>query len=279
MAASILTPLYRACRSFAERVDDRLWRRRMSGDVRARNVILTGFPRSGTSLFSALLNGLDNAVCLNEISPTPHHFHFFGRVRRRIEEGRPIRNQYDSSGELTTNTRGPRVKTEARVVPVRDRQFVLAQKYTLPYLNRLESLCAEGWRVWVLVRDPRFALRSWCTCPPHWGISRLVPPDTLLAHIPFAADEADGRRVEVWNHYARRIDALREQLQIVRYEDLVADPAAALGRFCKAHGLEMPGNFAPDLSSRNQPSTYGQESEALATLAARSCALDLFGYH
>jgi hypothetical protein len=275
MPGSILN----ACRNLAERIDDGLQRRRMSAEERARNVILTGFPRSGTSLFSALLGEIDNAVCLNEISPTPWHFHFFGRVRRRIEEGRPIPNQYEASGELTTNTRGARVRTETRVVTVRDRKnFVLAQKYTLPYLNRLEQLCEEGWRVWVLVRDPRFALGSWRTCPAHWGISRLVPPDVLLAHIPFTTDDPDRRRVEVWNHYARVIDSLRGRLEIVRYEDLVADPIAVMGRFCQAHGLELPSDFAPELRSKNQPSIYGPEGEVLERLAAESCELGLFGY-
>jgi len=265
-------------RRLAERVDDRYWRRRTSAEVRSRNVILTGFPRSGTSLFSALLGQLENVVCLNEISPTPYHFHFFGRVRRRIERGRPVANRYDGSGALTTNTRESAVRIEERRVQVKDHKFVLAQKYTLPYLNYLERFCDEGWPVWVIVRDPRFALLSWKSCPPHWGISRLLPPDELLAHIPFAEDDADGRRVEVWNHYARRIDALRDRLRIVRYEDLVADPTAVMQSFCDAHGLSLPADFDPDLHSRNRASAYAPDGETLRRMAAERCELGLFGY-
>lgn len=278
MADSPFTSITRLCRRGAECLDDQFYRRSTEPETRARNVILTGFPRSGTSLFSALLGELENVVCLNEISPTPYLYHFFGRVRRRVNRGRPVLNQYDESGSLTTNTRTESVRTEERVVKVRNDQFVLAQKYTLPYLNRLEELCAEGWPVWVLVRDPRFALLSWRSCPPHWGISRLLPADVLLRHIEFGSDDVDERRVEVWNHYARRIDALRGQLEIVRYEDLVADPVAVMARFCAAHGLDLPDGFAQDLSSRNHATAYAAEGESLRRLVDERCELGLFGY-
>ncbi|MFH0944624.1 MAG: sulfotransferase, partial [Planctomycetota bacterium] len=275
----VVSPALRSCRNIAEKLDERLYQRRTPDDLKARNVIVTGLPRSGTSLFSALLNQIENVVCLNEISPTDRCHRFFGRMRQRIQAGKPIWNRFDRSGRLTTNTIKSGVETRESVVEIVDDRFVLAQKYTLPYLNRLEELCDQGWQIWVVVRDPRFAIQSWRSCPPHFGIAEIFPAGPLLAHISFSSEDRDVRRTEVWNHYSRRIHACRDRLQIVRYEDLVEDPRREMGRFSEAYGLKLPAGFAPALETRNRPGAYADDTHGIKQLVEQSCDLQLFGYH
>lgn len=241
-----------------------------------RNAIVTGFPRSGTSLYSALLNSIPNVTCLNEISPTNKTFRYFRKTRQKIAAGLPVTNKYSGSGELTTNTIAGGTQRDDRVVAIENDHFVLAQKFTLPYLNRLTQLCDQGWSVWVLVRHPLFAISSWKRCPPHFAISRIDPPDPLLAHIEFRSKDRDERRIEVWNHYARAIDAIRDRVQVVRYEDLVDNPQLELTRFCTHYSLQVP-ELLPSLESRNRKDAY-KSSEEFRELVLAKCELGLFGY-
>lgn len=251
-------------------------RKRTSKAELGRNAIVTGFPRSGTSLYSALLNSIPNVACLNEISPTEKTFRFFRQTRQKIAAGLPVTNKYSGRGELTTNTISGGTQLDDRVIPIVDDQFVLAQKFTLPYLNRLVELCDQGWSVWVLVRDPLYAISSWKRCPPHFAIAKIDPPDPLMAHIEFQSTGRDERRIEIWNHYARAIDAVRDRVQIVRYEDLVENPQAELERFCAHYDLQVP-ELLPELESRNRKGAY-QSTEEFRQLVQARCALDLFGY-
>ncbi|MEE2888223.1 MAG: sulfotransferase [Planctomycetota bacterium] len=241
-----------------------------------RNGIVTGFPRSGTSLYSTLLNSIPNVTCLNEISPTDKTFRYFRQTRQKIAAGLPITNKYSGSGELTTNTISGGTQRDDRVVEIEGDDFVLAQKFTLPYLNRLVELCDQGWSVWVLVRHPLFAISSWKRCPPHFAIAKIDPPDPLLAHIGFSSEDRDERRVEIWNHYAKAIDEVRDRVQIVRYEDLVENPQRELERFCSHYDLQVPA-LLPELESRNRKGAY-KSSEELRDLVTARCELSRFGY-
>ena len=251
--------------------------RRQTPDAElARNAIVTGFPRSGTSLYSALLNSIPNVACLNEISPTDKTFGYFRQTRQRIAAGLPVTNKYSGSGQLTTNTISGGTQLDDRVIPIENERFVLAQKFTLPYLNRLTELCDQGWSVWVLVRHPLFAISSWKRCPAHFAISKIDPPDPLLAHIEFKAEDRDERRIEVWNHYARAIHAIRDRVQIIRYEDLVENPQLELDRFCQHFELQVP-DLLPELESRNRKDAY-RSSEEFRERVLANCELSLFGY-
>lgn len=241
-----------------------------------RNAIVTGFPRSGTSLYSTLLNSIPNVVCLNEISPTDKTFRYFRMTRQRIAAGQPVTNKYSGSGELTTNTIAGGTQRDDRVVEIENDGFVLAQKFTIPYLNRLTELCDQGWSVWVLVRHPLFAISSWKRCPPHFAISKLDPPDPLLAHIEFESKDRDERRITIWNHYARAIHGIRDRVKIVRYEDLCEAPQRELERFCSHYELQVPA-LLPEIESRNRQDAYKSDPEFRDLVNAR-CELGLFGY-
>jgi hypothetical protein len=216
-------------------------------------------------------------VALNEISSLPYPFLFFRRMRRRIRRGLPVPNKYDAEGELTTNTINEDTHIQERRVEVGRRDYVLAHKYGTPHLNRLREFVDGGWEVYVMVRHPLFTLASWKRCPPHFTITQLNPPAPVLAHIRFSSDDLDVRRVEVWNHFAREIDALRDKLHVVRYEDLISDLSGTIARFCERYALEVP-SLAP-LESRNRSSAYEHLDERLAAVVREHCDSFRFGYN
>jgi len=93
-----------------------------------KNLIVTGIPRSGSSLFSVLINSIENAVCLNEIVydvlKLPSAFE---EIRKRLVLKTPIPNKYDSSGVLTSNTQDGTVNIEEKVVEIVDDNVVVAE--------------------------------------------------------------------------------------------------------------------------------------------------------
>jgi hypothetical protein len=246
------------------------------GNVRSRNVLITAIPRSGSSLFVNLINQIPNCVALNEISYTSMLFSLFRTLRRKIERGEPVVNKYSADGQLATNTIIEDTHFEERAMNVQNNNFLLAHKLTTTYLNRLEELVRSNWRIWVLVRHPLYTLGSWKRCPPHFTITQLNPPHPSLAHIEFSSDDGDIRRVEVWNHYARRIHDLRDSLEIVRYEDLISDVNATIRRFCQKHDLSVP-QLGP-LESRNRPDVYSDLDDKFRDLVGKRCESWRFGY-
>jgi hypothetical protein len=241
-----------------------------------RNVLLTGFPRSGSSLLVNLLNQIPNCVALNEQSYTSFLFSFYWKLRRDIRKGRPIPNKYSSKGEITTNTIERTTHIESFPVEIESSDFVLAHKQTTPYLDRLEMLVEDGWEIWVLVRNPLYTLVSWKRCPAHFSVSQLDPPCRAFSNIPFSSHDLDIRRVETWNYLARRIDSLRDSLHILRYEDLVDNPKSALSPFAERYGLQLPDYQA--LESRNKPDAYDDISDQFRNLVAEKCESWRFEY-
>ena len=70
-----------------------------------RNFIVCGIARSGTSLFSVLMNSFDNVVCLNEVFYNVITLPgAFLEIRERLLDRKPIPNKFTDSGELATDS-------------------------------------------------------------------------------------------------------------------------------------------------------------------------------
>ena len=241
-----------------------------------RNVLLTAIPRSGSSLLVRLLDHIPDCVALNELSYTSLLFSFFWKLRRNIRKGRGVPNKYAPAGGLTTNTIDPNTRIESFPVEVDTPHFVLVHKQTTPYLDRLETLVKDGWEIWVLVRDPLYALASWKRCPAHFSISQLDPPCRAFSEIPFSSRDLDIRRIEVWNYLAQRIESLKDSLHILRYEDIIQNPKVALSAFCDRYELSLPGYEA--LESRNKKDAYDNIDVQFRSLVAEKCESWRLGY-
>lgn len=102
-----------------------------------------------------------------------------------------------------------------------------------------------------------------CRDPSRLHSVRYAPGETSHAHLPrgtgtriearavYRLGLEDERRIEIWNHYASAIHAIRDWVQIIRYEDLVENPQFELDRFCRHYQLQVP-DLLPALESRNR---------------------------
>jgi hypothetical protein len=250
--------------------------------------LITGIPRSGTSLLCRLLDDLPDQVVLNEPAeifsaldraPRPWGMPILYRDwRRRILAREPIENKV-VAGRIVDDT----AVTDVRVPHVADvaaAEFVLWTKNTLAYAARLPQLAdvMPEAAVVACVRHPFDTIASWIGTFSHLrdaDVDRFPlggPADILLteqqrrdlAAIGACADPPR-RRALLWRHLAGMLLARRRDLHIVRYEDLTADPSGQLARIL-GPGFRPPADgVLPTLAPRSRRDTLSAaDIEAIA---------------
>ena len=215
----------------------------------AGDLIITGIPRSGTSYVCKTLDGFDNVAVINEPGslfeglrqsadpwavPLLH-----ADLRARIDAGEAVQNKLDARGELTEDTAVHEALDMYRP-RLRGNPWVLATKNTLAYLARLEGILRVMPHAHVVacVRNPVDTLASWKGTFAHLaeGDPTVLPVGGLAdpflpAHLRdglqavVRLDDPAMRRAAWWCLLAEEILRWRDRIAIVRYEDLVADPA------------------------------------------------------
>lgn len=250
--------------------------------------LITGIPRSGTSLLCRLLDDLPGQVVLNEPAeifsaleraPRPWGMPTLYRDwRRRILAHEPIENKV-VAGQIVDDT----AVTDVRVPHVADAggdDFTLWTKNTLAYSARLPQLAdvMPGAVVVACVRHPFDTIASWIGTFPHLrdaDVDRFPlggPADTLLseqqrrdlAAIGACAD-LPRRRALLWRHLAGVLLARRRDLHIVRYEDLTAAPSGQLNRILGPGFTPPADDRLPPLAPRSRRATLSAaDIEAIA---------------
>lgn len=211
-----------------------------------RDYLITGIPRSGTSLLSRLLDDQPDSVVINEpndaimgVQVDPyHHFllKFHARLRRDIASGRPIRNKL-TDGRVTEDTFGANRSQIYHPTPV-TAAFLLGTKDTLQYLSRLDSFRGRlrGFGVLVCIRHPLATIASWKRTFQHLidaDVRTLVQNRVLSTSSRDDANSLEGmkhvadvrvRRALLWRYLAQIITRNRNWITVIRYEDLTANP-------------------------------------------------------
>jgi Sulfotransferase family len=215
------------------------------------DLILTGIPRSGTSYLCNLLHRYDNCVILNEPAEVAPALDgsilpwlpalFYRQIRRDVLMGVPIRNKL-IDGKVTQDTAvGGEQKFYVPAVSSGD--FVLGMKTTIPFLSRLPHLrrVMPSARLVACVRNPFDTIASWKTTFPHLrdadveGVRIGNPRDLVLSAAQrteleriSAVPEPAMRRAAWWRYLAELVLESIEQVALVRYEQLVAQPRQTL---------------------------------------------------
>ena len=253
----------------------------------AGDFVVTGLPRSGTSLLCNLLHQAADVVVLNEppevfsalasASPSEAFGAFYRDQRAAIFRGEEIDNKVDAVGRVIEDTRLADERRRYRPL-VNPRTFSLGSKNPLAYLARLRWLCEhypEMPKV-ALIRHPYGTVSSWVKSFEHLAEVDLAKiPFTDLADLRLdefqcaslrrlAGDEpAPVRRALLWNYLSELLWRERARVLVVRFEDLLADPAAvmlkitaylkvaevplaALQRVRPAEGFGQQGALAPE---------------------------------
>lgn len=274
----------------------RWWRGGVDGRVSSlRPFIVTGPSRSGTSLMTALLNRLPNAVAINE--PPRLFAHRLGagaatdQLRSFIIDTandavrrHSVLNKTDDEAprRLSTDTFHSGQSFHRVPVTVRpDAPLAVGVKATLPFVEHLHAFCAE-WpelRAVVMLRDPIATIRSqrqtfgWQQAAPdprsgryQFSMLRAVDPNA----------DALTMRAQFWAASVERVvEAVRqwpEQVRIVRYERLLEQPARVLGAIAEFVGLsdvDVNRIDLTDVKPRNRRGQYDDFSvEEMASITA-----------
>ena len=258
----------------------------------ARSWLLSGVPRSGTSLCCRLAGDLPDVVALSE----PIRYREYGGMDRPPSAAARIRDFADETRErLRAERRAPSVQVGGRLddnrtashltdaglrrlrggwgeieirKPLTDRFGLLIKHNAL--FAALLPLLIETFTCLALVRNPLSVLASWQTValPVHRGrvpAGEAFDPD-LHRRLEEEADVLQ-RQIIVLDWFFERFEANLPPEDIIRYEDLVESGGRALFR-----RLDHPEAAPVALESRNDSALYdGVNVDGLlsALLAAR----------
>ncbi len=252
-----------------------------------KNILLTGLPRSGTTLSCNLLNELPNTVALHEpmeVSAFPsfqrpngiraHIGAFFEESRESLlKNGRVVSKH--RKGEVPTNPFGGRrflggkraertARGSIRIKKALDPDFLLVIKHPAALTALIEDL-REEFLICATVRNPLSILCSWSSvdvpistghAPAAEGLDPVLRGE--LAAIPSVL----GRQIHLLCWFFERYARLLPEDHVIRYEDLVESGGKALSVItARARELSKP------LESRNSNKLYDPEIKQRAGAA------------
>ena len=248
---------------------------RDSADLAGKTLLLTGVPRSGSSLACRLAGGLPDTVALSE--PIPRSAFaglespgeacaeiagFATRTRQRIAADHRAPSLH-VAGRLDDNVVVPdadgglrRRQAEQGEIdidkPLSD-GFALVIKHNALFAALLPGL-TPSFRCFALVRNPLVVLASWQTVDLPVHVGRIPAGEQYDAGLREALDgtrDTLARQLAILDwFFARYADNLPSD-RVLRYEDLIASGGATLYRVL-GHSQATPHSLA----SRNAHAVY-----------------------
>jgi hypothetical protein len=224
------------------------------------DVLITGLPRSGLTLVSALIDSIPGAVSLN--SP---HVQFvqalklrqtipfckwlagdFIWARSRLATQDAVNDYRAPDGShlldnekdpgITLDEKGER-KLTSLIRPGLTGDFLLAMKHDALYTSVLPTLLEmDHFRVIAVIRNPYDVIRSWQSfnqnplsegklpfARAYWPEAALIDPDKPI-------DVLD-RMIQIYEMFIQRYHENRSKVAILRYEDVIDNPAIVSNLF------------------------------------------------
>ena len=217
------------------------------------DILVTGMPRSGTTLLLSLLNAQPNTIALAE----PIALDCQGGRLRAVEEigsfMRRVRKAALSHGLVPTKlvngavtdnfAEPPNVEGRLRRVLAEtgelhfekslNDEFTLVVKHPAEF-TALADLLVHEFKIYALVRDPIAVLAAWQTVDMpvnrgHMPMMECFAPD--LRHRLEGVTQTLERQVALIEFQLSTYSKLPPE-QIIRYEDMVADPMGTLHALC-----------------------------------------------
>lgn len=259
---------------------------------RGVDALLTGIPRSGTTLCCRLLNELPGVLALDEpldprrlidapdaVTLRGEVTRFIARTRRSVQlsgvaKTRHVRgkvpdnhvaDEFDARGDRRRVTSKERVAV-GRTLP---RDFTLLVKHPATFTACLEAL-SPAFRVFAIIRNPLSILCSWNSVPFSLREGRAPAAERLAPDLAAALHrltDVTDRQFRILDWYFDRYARYLPPCQILRYEDVIATRGRILaGVVPGAATLDEP------LRSRNGSSLY--ERDAMMRLGERMLRSD-----
>ena len=241
-----------------------------------RNVVLTGLPRSGTTLTCHLLNKLPDTVALHEPMRGRHvaadadprdrletvqqvfteqrvSILTRGRAASRTADGAIPENPF--GGERTETGLRRHLDTKGEIAIDKDLSpdFTLVVKHIASFAAMLEDL-TRRFPVYAVVRNPLAVLASWATLDAPLRDGHVGPAEKLDADLRArlaAHDDGLDRQIHLLEWFFAQFDRHLNESSIIRYESLIESGGRALAVIrTEARDLAEP------LASRNANELY-----------------------
>lgn len=252
--------------------------------MRKTNIVLTGLPRSGTTLTCHMLNKLPNTVALHEpitygrFDPKNQEAildgieKFYRRMRRMITnekvafskemEGQITNKSYQLTSEIERlrraagHIRQRRKDQKVKIEKSLDREFTLIIKQPAMF-SALLPILVKRFPCYALVRNPLAVLASWNSINRHTRNGHAPAAERYDEHLRVALDSIEDRSErQLWLlswFFGRYRQELPED-HIIRYEEMVASGGASLSRINPA-----ARSLNESLPSRNLNPLYDRE--------------------
>lgn len=252
-----------------------------------RNIIITGIPRSGTTLLTALMDSSPDTVALNEPkwqydwarenrrhSPPEEFAKWlvgdFIMTRRKLLKGIPLPERRAPDGAPVTDYYRIDPETGAmedtfKTIPfVRSGltpEFRLAMKHNGLYFGVMQQIIeTEMFDICAIIRHPVQVIASWNRAPI--PLSRGTIPGAVLywgemhrlTRSPVGVLE---KQVRMYDLLCKRLHYFRNHVTVVRYEELVDDPEP----FCSQAGI--PPDVAARLIRHKEADVPPQQRDAI----------------
>ena len=227
--------------------------------------ILTGIPRSGTTLLCNLLNHIQNVVCLNEIPEfydvgrLPQTFHAYTYLIRNMQKI-PLRRK--NGIEITdTQSKGHEIKLTPIMID-KEKPLYIGSKINYPYLDNIYQIIKYGYPIIAMVRNPVFTIASWNQHEKNINEAHVMPEDfkkwPRYSNIEFKSDDKYERPAELWNYMAKIILNQVGRQFTFNYEKLISDARVWLNIISSAIELEQEklNRFLPNLKDYNDVSRF-----------------------
>ena len=256
----------------------------MDGSTVPNDLLITGLPRAGTTLVTAMVDALVQSVALSEpdsvveVARATDDAECFARgvldfhlgTRSELLDGDSVLDIRDPEGALVTDfirheAAATRVEKPVHAIdrPELEAGFLLASKHNALYTAVLEPLIALGFRLLAIVREPVELLRSWAEVPFPIARGRLPGAERYWPAVAEVAASRDGvqvRQAKILEAFVRRYRQLQRHVSLIRYESLAADPGLVgvmLGREARYEVPVRPRQKTP------LPDRQRRELEAL----------------
>lgn len=205
----------------------------------SNDLIITGIPRSGTTLLSTLVNNLEDTVCLNE--PTEfferaqtltkqEYLHFvknsFIDLRKKLSTGEKVLSKLEGKTNFFNKDRSKVKVTFSKVSKNLSENFLLGIKHNAPFISVLPEL-ANDFKVLGILRHPIPTILSWLSVdfPISKGNLPAAALWTELKEVCESNLDVIQKQVTIYDMFCERFWNLKEHpnVTLMRYEDLLED--------------------------------------------------------
>jgi len=243
-----------------------------------KTLLITGIPRSGTSLITKLISKQQNTICfsepkwLKEIRHNNQNSEEFKnnlrqkihQIRNEIKNGNPVEitvergtnylpeNYYNRRKNKIIN-----LKETKKVYIEHSKDLILCVKSNVLFTSCIEALVNEdSWRIYSIIRNPLFVLMSWRSLNIPISKGEIKIGEVYSQEIRKIVKEEDLliKQVKILDWFFKTYFYYNKN--IIKYEDLINNPQGILNKL-----LNRDDSNKFNLKSKNNEINYNNNEK------------------